>query len=125
MNTLRYKRIVAFGIDLLLFLPLLWSVLFIIHNIDKDGFIGFWIAFVIWWFMCTILESFTGQTIGKLIMRLKLISTRFYKFNLVIALPRNILKIIIFPISAIAYLFSNREGVALHDKVVGAELIQI
>ncbi len=123
MKTLRYKRQVAFGIDLLLFLFLFLIVGLVID--DSDGIISLLVAFLVWWFTCTILESFTGQTIGKLIMRLKLISTCFYKFNLTIALPRNMLKIIILPISAIAYLFSSSENVALHDKFVGAELIQI
>lgn len=122
MQTIATRRILAFAIDSAIFL-LLNALCILIA--DNDGWIYFLVCLVIFCLLNSVLEGLGGQSLGKMILHIKIISSRFYKVNFPIALKRNIVKLLILPISAIIYLINGNESEAWHDKISGTEVVII
>lgn len=123
MEKISTRRMLALAIDLVILLILYGLFVFIL---DEDGgWIPFLIVLIVFCLLNSALEGMGGQTVGKLLLRVKVISTRFYKVNFPIALKRNIIKLLLLPLSAIGYVVSGNESEAWHDRLSGTEVIII
>lgn len=67
-----------------------------------------------------ILESLTGQTLGKVITHTKVVMKDGSKANVIRIFMRSFLRIV--PIDALSYLFGRNDG--LHDLLSGTRLVR-
>lgn len=117
-------RLLAFLADSLiiaLLLLLLWR--FVFNDFELTIWCGLYAISFVYFLLCDIL--FEGQTIGKKLHAIKVSSTNFQTISLQRWFLRNLLKVLLAPISSVVWLFCADRSRALHDNVVNTQLISL
>ena len=108
-------RILNFMIDLLI-ITLITIIIDLIFSVDQSFRTEF---YLIYFFYYLIFESISGQTVGKLITKTKVIKRNNKKASFLNIFYRSILRLI--PIDSFSYIFGTEQG--FHDVLSGTKLI--
>ena len=94
-----------------------YLIFFLINkNFETINYIVFFPAFLSLFFISPLLESFTGKTIGKFLLRLEVIDDRAMKPSFVISYAKNILQLFVIVTSITSYSTFWDDELFFHNK---------
>ncbi|WP_430408822.1 RDD family protein [Kordia sp.] len=110
-------RLANYLIDIVVVVMITIVLTIIFGSLTGSEKLLIWFVAFVYYF---ILESLTGQTLGKIVTHTKVVMKDGSKANVIRIFMRSFLRIV--PIDAFSYLFGNHEG--LHDLLSGTRLVR-